>query len=57
MTAYLQCFKLPFTTSTDRAVVFSGYSGSYTSKTDRIDRTEILLKVALNTTTLTLIMI
>jgi hypothetical protein len=33
------------------------YSGSYTSKTDHIDITEILLKVALNTTSLTLIMI
>ena len=33
----------------DRLVVFSGYSGSSTNKTDRDDITEIVLKVALNT--------
>jgi hypothetical protein len=33
-------------------VVFYGYSGSSTNKTDRHDITEILLKVALNTTSL-----
>ena len=32
-----------------RSVVFSGYSGSSTNKTDRHDKTEILMKVALNT--------
>ena len=35
-------------------VVFSGYSVSSTNKTDRHDTTEILLKVALNTISLTL---
>jgi len=35
-------------------VEFSDYSGSSTNKTDRHDITEILLKVALNTKTLTL---
>ena len=33
----------------DRSVVFSGYTGYYTNKTDRHDITETLLKVALNT--------
>ena len=33
----------------DRLVVFSGYSGFSTNKTDRNNITEILLKVALNT--------
>jgi hypothetical protein len=33
-----------------RSVVFTGYSASSTNKTDRHDVTEILLKVALNTT-------
>ena len=33
----------------DRSVVFSRYSGSYTNKTDRHDIAEILLKVSLNT--------
>ena len=33
----------------DRSVVFSGTSVSFTNKTDHHDRTEILLKVALNT--------
>ncbi len=33
----------------DRSVVFSGYSVSYTNKTNRHDITEILLKEALNT--------
>jgi hypothetical protein len=33
----------------DRSVVFSGYSGCSTNKTDRHDITEILLKVALST--------
>ena len=37
-----------------RSLVFSGYSGSYTNKTDCHDIVEILLKVALNTITLTL---
>jgi len=37
-----------------RSVVFTGYSVSSTYKTDRLDVTEILLKVALNATTLTL---
>jgi hypothetical protein len=35
-----------------RSVVFSGYSGFSTKKTDYHDITEILLKVALNTITL-----
>jgi len=35
-----------------RSVVFSGYSGSSTNKTDRHDMTEILFKVALNTISL-----
>jgi len=35
------------------SVVFYGYSGFSTNKTDRHDITEILLKVALNTITLT----
>jgi len=34
----------------DRSVVFSGYSGFLTNKTDIHDITEILLKVALSTT-------
>jgi len=38
------------------SVVFSGYSVSSTSKTDRHDITEILLKVESNTITLTLIL-
>jgi hypothetical protein len=38
----------------DRLVVFSGYSGSSTNKTDCHIITEILFKVALNTITLTL---
>ena len=38
----------------DRLVVFSGYSGSYTNNTDRHDIAQMLLKVALNTITLTL---
>jgi hypothetical protein len=37
----------------DTSVVFSEYSGSSTNKTDRRDIAEILLKVALNTITLT----
>ena len=37
-----------------RSVVFSGYSGFPTNKTDRHDITDILLKVALSTITLTL---
>ena len=36
-----------------KSVVFSGYSGFPTNKTDRHDITEILLKVSLNTLTLT----
>jgi hypothetical protein len=36
-----------------RSVVFSGFSVSSTNKTDRHDIAEILLKVALNTITLT----
>ena len=36
-------------------MIFSGYSGFLGSNTDRHDITEILLKVALNTITLTLI--
>ena len=35
----------------DRPVIFSGYSGSSTNKTDCYDFTEILLKVVLNTIT------
>ena len=38
----------------DMSVVFSGYSGFLHYKTDRHDITEILLKVALNTITLTI---
>ena len=38
----------------DRSVVFSGYSGFFHNKTYHHDITEILLKVALNTTTITL---
>ena len=34
-------------------MVFSGYSGFLHQKTDRHDKTEILLNVALNTITLT----
>jgi hypothetical protein len=37
-----------------RLVVFSGYSETSTNKTDRHDKTDILLKVALNTIALTL---
>jgi hypothetical protein len=37
-----------FPVTCDRSVVFSGFSVSSTSKTDRHDITEILLKVALN---------
>jgi hypothetical protein len=37
----------------DRSVVFSGYSGYTTNKSDRHNITEILLKDALNTITLT----
>ena len=37
----------------DRSVIFSGFSVSSTDKTDRHDITEILLKVALCTLTLT----
>ena len=40
----------------DRSVVFSGYSGFSTNRTDRYDIAEILLKVALNTITLTKLM-
>jgi hypothetical protein len=36
----------------DRSLVFSGYFGFFTNKTDRHDITEILLKVALSTITL-----
>ena len=39
----------------DRSVVFFGYSGSSTNKTDLHDIAEILLNVALNTITLTII--
>jgi hypothetical protein len=35
---------------------FSGYSGFPSNKTDRHDTTEIFLKVALNTITLTLVL-
>jgi len=35
-------------------VIFSGHSGLFHNKTDRYSITEILLKVALNTKTLTL---
>ena len=35
---------------------FSGYSGFPSNKTDRHDTTEILLKVALSTITLTLVL-
>jgi len=38
----------------DRSVVFSGYSGFLHLLTDRHDITEILLKVALNTITVTM---
>ena len=34
--------------------VFSGYAGFLRQQTDRLDKTEILLKVALDTITLTL---
>ena len=37
----------------DRSVVFSGYSVSFINKTDRHDRVEILLKVALKTINIT----
>jgi hypothetical protein len=39
----------------DRSVVFSGYFGFLHQKTDRHDIAEILLKVSLNTITLTLV--
>jgi hypothetical protein len=45
---------LILTATCDRLVVFSGYSGSSTNNTDRHDIAQILLKVALNTITLTL---
>ena len=40
----------------DRSVVFSGALVSSTKKTDRYDITELLLKVALNTLTLILLL-
>ena len=45
---------LPKNDGRDRSVVFFGYSGFFPYKTDHHDITEILLKVALNTTTLSL---
>ena len=45
------CLSVPW----DRSVVFSGTPIASTTKTDRHDITDILLKVALNTITLTLL--
>ena len=39
-----------------RSVIFSGYSGLLTNKTDHYDIAEIFFKVALNTITLTLVL-
>jgi len=56
MARYTRCNIMLYRLSVtcDRSVVFSGPPVSFTNKTDRHDITEILLKVALNTLTLTL---
>jgi len=51
----IQQYVIKFTVTCGRSVVFSGYSGFLHNKTDRHNITEILLKVVLNTITLTLL--
>jgi len=45
----IQDYVIKFVSHLRRSVVFSGYSGSSTNKTDHHDITDILLKIALNT--------
>jgi hypothetical protein len=49
----IQHYVINLSVTCDRSVVFSGTPVSSINKTDRHDITEILLKVALNTITLT----